>query len=94
MGVPTVTVPGETFSSRHSMSHLSNAGLADWVAPDLPTYVELAVVKADDIEALAALRSRLRAQVLASPLCNAPRFGRNLGAALRHAWRGWCAYTV
>ena len=43
MGVPTVTLPGETFASRHSTSHLSNVGLADWVAPDLPGYIELAV---------------------------------------------------
>ena len=90
MGVPTVTVPGEIFASRHSVSHMSNAGLADWVAPDVPAYIELAVKKASDIEALAALRSRLRAQVKASPLCDAPRFGRSLGAALRYAWREWC----
>ena len=32
MGVPTVTLPGEIFASRHSMSHLSNVGLVDWVA--------------------------------------------------------------
>ena len=91
MGVPTVTVPGEIFASRHSMSHLSNAGLADWVAPDLAAYVELAVAKASDIQALAALRSALRVQVKASPLCDAPRFGRNLGAALRTVWQDWCA---
>ena len=90
MGVPTVTMPGEIFASRHSMSHLSNAGLADWVAPDLSAYVELAVTKASDIPALAALRSGLRARVKVSPLCDAPRFGRNLGAALRFAWRDWC----
>jgi protein O-GlcNAc transferase len=90
MGVPTVTVPGEIFASRHSMSHLSNAGLAGWVATDIADYQELAVAKASDIPALAALRSGLRAQVKASPLCDAPRFGRSLGAALRHAWRDWC----
>lgn len=90
MGAPTVTVPGETFSSRHSMSHLNNAGLADWVAPDVAAYIELAMAKASDIAGLAALRSGLRAQVKASPLCNALRFGRNLGTALRHAWREWC----
>jgi predicted O-linked N-acetylglucosamine transferase (SPINDLY family) len=90
MGVPTITLPGEIFASRHSMSHLSNAGLADWVAPDLAGYTELAVAKASDIPALAALRSGLRAQVKASPLCDGPRFGRNLGKALRHAWRDWC----
>lgn len=91
MGVPTVTVPGEIFASRHSMSHLSNAGLADWVAPDLAAYVELAVRRASDIPALADLRAGLRAHVKASPLCDAPRFGRNLGEALRRAWRVWCA---
>ena len=65
MGVPTVTLPGEIFASRHSMSHLSNAGLADWVAPDLAAYVELAAREASDIPALAALRSGLRARVKA-----------------------------
>ena len=29
MGVPTLTLPGETFASRHSASHMSNAGLND-----------------------------------------------------------------
>jgi predicted O-linked N-acetylglucosamine transferase (SPINDLY family) len=91
MGVPTVTLPGEIFAARHSVSHLSNAGLADWVAADLPGYVELAVSKVADLDALAALRCGLRAQVKLSPLCDAPRFGRSLGAALRHAWREWCA---
>ena len=90
MGVPTVTLPGETFASRHSMSHLSNVGLGDWVARDAADYVELAVAKASDIAALAELRAGLRARVKASPLCDAPRFGRNLGAALRHSWMEWC----
>ena len=66
----------------------------DWVAADLAAYTELAVAKASDIAALAALRSGLRAQVKASPLCDAPRFGRNLGTALRHAWRDWCGRTA
>ena len=90
MGVPTVTLPGEIFASRHSMSHLSNVGLDDWVARDAADYVALAVAKAADLCRLAALRAGLRPRVKASPLCNAPRFGRNLGAALRHAWRDWC----
>jgi protein O-GlcNAc transferase len=91
MGVPTVAMPGEIFASRHSMSHLSNAGLTDWVASDLNAYIELAVSKAADIAVLADLRAGLRARVKASPLCDAPRFGRSLGTALRAAWRDWCA---
>ena len=91
MGVPTLTMPGETFASRHSASHMSNAGLADWVVADTDAYVARAVEAVRDADALARLRAGLRAQVRASPLCDAPRFGRNLGGALRHAWQAWCA---
>ena len=91
MGVPTVTLPGETFASRHSLSHLSNVGLGDWVAQDEGDYVTRAIAKASDLGDLASLRAGLRAKVKASPLCDAPRFGAGLGAALRRAWRSWCA---
>lgn len=90
MGVPTVTWPGEIFASRHSASHMSNAGLADWVAGSREDYIEMAVARAADLPALAALRADLREQVRLSPLCDAPRFGRNLGEALRDVWRDWC----
>ncbi|MGH7121248.1 MAG: tetratricopeptide repeat protein [Acetobacteraceae bacterium] len=90
MGVATVTLPGETFASRHSLSHLSNVGLTDWVARDLADYERLAVAKATDVAGLAHLRRGLRARVAASPLCDAPRFGRSLDAALRLAWCDWC----
>jgi predicted O-linked N-acetylglucosamine transferase (SPINDLY family) len=90
MGVPTITLPGEIFASRHSASHLSNAGLADWVTGSVEAYIEMAVARAADLPALAGLRAGLRETVRRSPLCDAPRFGRNLGAALRHAWRVWC----
>ena len=51
----------------------------------------MAIARASDVDALAQLRAGLREKVRRSPLCDAPRFGRGLGAALRHAWRAWCA---
>ncbi|MCX7384551.1 MAG: tetratricopeptide repeat protein [Alphaproteobacteria bacterium] len=90
MGVPVVTMPGETFASRHSASHLANIGLADWVAEGPDGYRRLAVEKARDITALTDVRHGLRRRMAASPLCDGPRFGRSLGNALRHAWRDWC----
>ncbi len=90
MGVPTVTLPGETFASRHSLSHLSNVGLSDWIARNITDYVALAMAKANDLGTLATLRASMREKVRASPLCDAPRFGAGLGAALRYAWREWC----
>jgi protein O-GlcNAc transferase len=91
MGVPTVTLAGDIFAARHAASHLTNAGLPDWVADNLPSYLDLAVRHASNIPALGRLRAGLREQVRRSPLCDAPRFGKNLGTALRHAWTEWCA---
>jgi protein O-GlcNAc transferase len=90
MGVPTITLPGSFFAARHSVSHMSNAGLADWVSGSIEEYIDMAVARSSDLAPLAELRAGLREKVRHSPLCDAPRFGRNLGAALRHAWREWC----
>ena len=70
MGVPVVTCPGETFASRHSLSHLSNVGLTETVAADPREYVELAVRLAGDLPHLAALRAGLRDRMARSPLCD------------------------
>ena len=86
MGVPVLTWPGETFASRHSASHLCNIGLHDWVVPDLDTYCREAVRRAADLPALADLRAGLRTRMRLSPLCDGPRFGRTLTAALTRAW--------
>jgi predicted O-linked N-acetylglucosamine transferase (SPINDLY family) len=89
MGAPVITLPGETFASRHSLSHLSGVGLTEMVACDQGDYVGLAVALAQDLPRLAALRAGLRPRMAASPLCDGPRFATNLLALLRAAWRSW-----
>ncbi|MGC9269735.1 tetratricopeptide repeat protein [Acidiphilium sp.] len=91
MGVPVITLAGDFFAARHSVSHLSNAGVEGCIATTPDEYIERAVAMAADLPALADLRARLRPQVLQSPLCDAPRFGKHLGAALRFAWHEYCA---
>jgi protein O-GlcNAc transferase len=90
MGVPVVTCPGETFASRHGLTHLSNVGLTEMIVPDLDAYVELVVRLAADLPYLAELRAGLRERVAHSPLCDGPRAADNLLHLLRGVWREWC----
>jgi len=90
MGVPTITLPGEIFASRHSGSHMSNVGLSSWVTGSVEAYIGMAVARAGDLLRLAELRATLREKMRCSPLCDVSCFGNNLGAVLRHAWTMWC----
>jgi predicted O-linked N-acetylglucosamine transferase (SPINDLY family) len=92
MGVPVITCPGETFASRHSLSHLSNVGLTETIALDLDDYVDIAVSLATDLPRLAALRSGLRSRVASSPLCDGMRFAQDLMHILRGIWQQWCQH--
>lgn len=89
MGVPVVTLPGPTFAGRHSTTHLSNAGFADFITSDWDAYVNKAVELASNPQRLSELRSNLRKQVAASPLCDQPRFGFYLAKAFRIMWKQW-----
>lgn len=90
MGVPVVTRVGDTFAGRHSATHLTAAGLADFCARSDDAYVEIALSWARRPEALGALRAGLRGQMLRSPLTDQARFADHLEAAMRHLWHGWC----
>jgi protein O-GlcNAc transferase len=90
MGVPVLTRSGDIFAARHSVSHLANVGLHDWIADTTDDYIAKAKTLSADLPALAKIRASLRAQTTASPLCNAPLFGKNLGAALREIWVVYC----
>jgi predicted O-linked N-acetylglucosamine transferase (SPINDLY family) len=90
MGVPTVTLAGDTLVSRQGASLLACAGLDDWIAVGADDYVARALAHATDIDDLVRLRSTLRQEVLTSPLFDAARFARNLEAALEGMWQRRC----
>jgi protein O-GlcNAc transferase len=87
MGVPTLTLAGDTLLSRQGASLLTAAGLRDWIATSREDYINRAVAFASDLPRLDALRAGLREQVLASPLFDAPRFARNFVDALWGMWQ-------
>jgi predicted O-linked N-acetylglucosamine transferase (SPINDLY family) len=82
MGVPVVTLPGDTFASRHSLSPLHNAGLGDTVAGDEEDYLRIAAALVSDAEALAKRRASMRSTIAASPLCDLDAFASGFVSAL------------
>ena len=90
MGVPVVTLDGESHVSKVSGGILRRVGLDDCVASCVEEYVEIAVRMAGDLRGLAARREGLRTQVASSPLTDGARITRELEDVYRWMWRRWC----
>lgn len=86
MGVPTISLPGETFVSRQSASLLWRLGRDEWVVRDRAHYVECAVALAANVDALRMQRPALRTAV-SEKLCNAQAQAADFAAALRELLR-------
>jgi protein O-GlcNAc transferase len=89
--VPVVTCVGSTIPSRLTAASLTALGLSDFVAPDLDAYVELAIAKARDFDALGRLRASLRERIAGSDFGDPVRYARVVEAAYRTMWQRWCA---
>lgn len=91
MGVPVVTLVGQSVVARQTFSVLANLGLAKTlVFPDVEAFIQGAVALANNPERLATLREELRPRLAASPLRQAEAFTRDLEALYRRLWQVWC----
>jgi predicted O-linked N-acetylglucosamine transferase (SPINDLY family) len=92
MGVPVVTIAGDTVVSRQTVSVLANLGLEHELAfADVAAYIAGAVALASDEQHLATLRQQLRSRMANSPLRDAAQFTRDLEDLYRRMWQAWCA---
>ncbi len=88
MGVPVVTWPGQRPMSRQTLGFLAALGETETLAAkSADGMVALAATLAATPARLTVLRTNLRPQMAASPLCNGPRMARALEAAYRNAYR-------
>ena len=90
MGTPLLTLQGDRFISRVGESILNNVGLGEWIGATPQDYVDKAIAFASDLQGLSVLREGMRDRLMASCLCDAPGFTRNLEEAFRGMWRTWC----
>ncbi|KAG0501695.1 hypothetical protein HPP92_001767 [Vanilla planifolia] len=79
MGVPCVTLAGSVHAHNVGVSLLSNVGLAHLAAKTEDEYVQMAVKLASNVSTLSELRMSLRDLMLKSPLCDGPKFTKQLG---------------
>jgi predicted O-linked N-acetylglucosamine transferase (SPINDLY family) len=91
LGVPTISLIGQTAVSRAGFSQASNLGLADeFVAKDETQFVKLATTLANNLPRLSELRQTLRQRMKLSPLMDAPKFCRDVETAYQWMWQQWC----
>ena len=93
MGVPIVSMVGDSFKSRMGVSLLTYLGRTEWLADSPDDYVRIACALASDPQALNALRQGLRAEVEASALMREDIFNHHFGEGLRVMWLRWLAQT-
>lgn len=83
MGVPYVTLVGNTVTSRGGASILHHLGLFDLIAGDPATYLEIAAALATDLGRLEKLRASLRQRLQQSPMMAEKDYVRALEALYR-----------
>jgi predicted O-linked N-acetylglucosamine transferase (SPINDLY family) len=89
MGVPVVTLSGDTHAARVGDSILSGVGLSELVANSADRYLGIAVALASDPARRASLRSSMRQRLRSSPLLDAARITRDIEAACQSMWRNY-----
>jgi predicted O-linked N-acetylglucosamine transferase (SPINDLY family) len=91
MGVPVITLVGQTAVGRAGLSQLTNLGLPELIGRTPEDFVRIAVDLAGDLPRLRDLRATLRGRMEASPLMDVEGFVRGIEAAYRGMWQRWCA---
>lgn len=91
VGLPVLTVAGESPPSRNGASLLAAIGLDDMITESLEAYEARAVELATRPEALAELRARLEANRDTHPLFDTERLTRHLERAYRMMWDNYVA---
>jgi predicted O-linked N-acetylglucosamine transferase (SPINDLY family) len=90
MGLPVVTLAGNTCSQRLGASVLQSANLPKLIANSPEEYIRIASELAADLPALSAMRQSMRQKLRESPLLDGKQAAKDVEAANRKMWQDWC----
>jgi len=94
MGVPVISLCGDSMASRMGLTLLSAAGKPQWAARDRGEFLDAAKRLAVDASQRVTLRKTLRQTLQASPLMDEKSMTLRLEDAYRDLWRKWCQTPV
>lgn len=86
-GLPVLTLPGQTFAGRVAASLLTAIGMPELIAKSVQEYESIAVRLGQNSKALGALKSKLNANRLSTPLFDTKRYTEKLECAFREMHR-------
>lgn len=86
-GLPIITQIGQAFAGRVAASVLQAIGLAELVTHSATEYEALALRLARNLEALEAVRAKLKKNLTNAPLFDTGRFRQHLEAAYHTMWQ-------
>jgi predicted O-linked N-acetylglucosamine transferase (SPINDLY family) len=90
MGVPVVTLVGNTVVGRAGLSQLMNLSLPELVTYTPQQFITTATELAQDLPRLQNYRSTLRRRMEQSPLMDPVSFTRDIESAFHTMWTSWC----
>ena len=94
MGVPILTLPGQTHASRVTASLLHRVGLDRWAAQSEEAFLQTGSLAAQNPTMLQQLRQELPHRFRQSPLGDGPGMARDLEHAYREMWQTFCDKTA
>ncbi|OQA00795.1 MAG: hypothetical protein BWY69_01569 [Planctomycetes bacterium ADurb.Bin401] len=91
MGVPVISMTGDSFASRLGLDILQSVGLEFFAAKTADEYAAKAISLAQNLPSLSKIRASLRQRLLAGNLCNSKRLTSAVEDTYRKMWNKWCA---
>lgn len=90
MGVPTLSLAGDTPPSRFGSAMLHQLGLDGFIATDIEDFIAKGRYWSGNLSELTGIRDGLRARFRASSLGRPDQLAEHLTTLLRTMWQRWC----
>lgn len=91
MGVPTLTLAGQTLAARAGASLMTQVGLNDFIANGKAQYIQKAAHWSNNLSELEQIRTNMRSRIATSPLDSSAGIAKSLENALRTLWSHHCS---